>query len=161
MVIQPKRLIPTTLAMFAALAALLAAPLAFPPSAQTAPPKGQTVGPKAPKAAAAARPWIQIYTPPRMKAAKKLRYRIFCRDACNLAVTTKLKWPNRPNLVTTIRGKFRAGESRANILTLNNPARNTLKANWRRTVLQIVVRARNRETGAKRTLRKSVRFRPR
>lgn len=112
-------------------------------------------------APASAAPWLKIQTPSKMTAAKKIRYRIFCRDACSLAVTTKLKWPNRPNLVSTIRGKFNAGESRANILTLNNPARNTLKANWRRSTLQVIVRARNLDTGAKRTFKKSVRFKAR
>lgn len=119
----------------------------------------QAAPPKSPKAKRQTRPsWVKIQTPTRMKAAKKLRYRIFCRDACKLAVTTKLKWPGRPNLVTTIRGTFNAGESRANILTLNNPARNTLKALWRSTIMQVIVRARNLDTGAKRTVKKSVRF---
>ncbi len=93
-----------------------------------------------------------------MKPAKKLKYRIACRDACKVTVTTKLIWPNRPNLVSTIRGTFQAGESRANILTLNSPGRNTLKANYRRTTMKVIVRAKNLDTGAKRTVRKSFRF---
>lgn len=111
-----------------------------------------------PSEAPAANTWVKIQTPKKMKPAKKLRYRIYCKQACKLSVTTKLKWPNRPNLVTTIKGTFNAGESRANILTLNNPARNTLKRNWRRTVMQVIVRARSLDTGAKRTVKKSVRF---
>jgi hypothetical protein len=112
----------------------------------------------APSEAPAAAPWVKIQTPAKMKPAKKLRYRIYCREACKLNVTTKLKWPGRPNLVSTIPGTFNAGESRANILTLNNPARNTLKANWRRTILQVIIRARNLETGDKVTIKKSVAF---
>lgn len=141
--------LPAKLALFGSLIAVLILALTAPLAASAA---GES------QAKASAATWVKIQTPPKMKAAKKLRYRIFCRDACKLSVTTKLKWPNRPNLVTTIRGTFNAGESRANILTLNNPARNTLKANYRRTIMQVIVRARNLDTGAKRTVKKSVRF---
>lgn len=112
----------------------------------------------APKQAPAAATWVKIQTPAKMKAAKKLRYRIYCREACSLAVTTKLKWPGNPNLVSTIHGAFNAGESRANVLTLNNPARKTLKKVWRQSILQVIVRARSLDTGERVTVRKSVRF---
>lgn len=127
-------------------------------AATKAPPKAPGATSAQTKAGATA--WVRVFTPVKMKPLRKLRYRIYCRVACSLAVTTKLKWPGRRNLVSTIRGTFKAGESRANILTLNQPAVNTLKANWRQTVMEIVVRARNRETGASHTVRKFLRFQP-
>ena len=112
----------------------------------------------APKADAAPA-WVKIQGKNKLKAVKKLKYRIACRDACRVAVTSKLIWPGRPNLVNTARATFSAGESRANVLVLNSPARNTLKANVRTARLQVIVRARNLDTGAKRTVRKTFRFR--
>jgi len=112
----------------------------------------------APPAESAPR-WIEIKGPQRLQADRQLRYRIFCRDACMANVTTRLMWPGRPNLVTNIRGGFRAGETRANIMTLNDVALRVLEGNLATSRLYVVVRARNLERGITRTARRTFRFR--
>lgn len=108
--------------------------------------------------AAAAPNWIRIEGPREIPAAKKLRYRIHCRDACRVDVTARLIWPARPNLVNRLRGRLRAGETRANIVVLNNVARNVLQANYRKSRLRVVVRATNLKTGRRGVTRRTFRF---
>lgn len=108
--------------------------------------------------AADARSWVRIDGSSPIPAAKKLRYRVACAEACRVEVTARVVWPARPNMVNKLRGRLRAGESRANIVILNKVARNVLQANYRRSRLRVVVRATNRKTGAKRTVRRSFRF---
>ena len=102
--------------------------------------------------------WVRIDGNDRIPAAKKLRYRIACRDACTVEVTARLTWPARPNLVNRLRGHLRAGESRSNIIVLNPVARNVLRANLRQSRLRVVVRATNRKTGRRAAVRRTFRF---
>ena len=115
------------------------------------------LGPPVPEASAAP-DWVRIEGSDRIPAAKKLRYRVACRVPCRVAVTARLTWPARPHLVNRLRGRLRAGESRANVLVLNNVARNVLQANFRRARLRVIVRARNRKTGRKGVVRRTFRF---
>lgn len=108
--------------------------------------------------AAAAPNWVRIEGPREMPIAKKLRYRIFCRDACTVDVTVRLVWPARPNIVNSLRGHLRPRERRANILILNGVSLNVLRANYRRARLRVLVRATNRTTGQRRVLRRSFGF---
>lgn len=108
--------------------------------------------------ATAAPGWVRIDGNDKIPAAKKLPYRIFCRDACTVDVTARVTWPARPNLVNRLRGHLRAGESRSNIIVLNKVARNVLQANVRQSRLRVVVRATNRKTGRSATVRRTFRF---
>lgn len=109
-------------------------------------------------AASAAPSWVRIDGKPELRTAKKLRYRIYCRDACKVEVTARIAWPKRPALVNRLRGHLRAGESRSNIITLNKVALNVLRANFRRSRLRVLVRATNRKTGRQATVRRNFRF---
>lgn len=107
---------------------------------------------------AEARSWVRIKGDNPIPAAKSLRYEVFCAKACKVDVTARVVWPNRPALVNRLQGRLRAGENRANIITLNPVALNLLRANYRRSRLRVTVVAKDRRTGATRTVRRSFRF---
>lgn len=117
-----------------------------------------TAVPAAAPAAAEAASWVRIEGAEKLPVAKKLRYRVLCRRACQVEVEARLTWPKRPNLVNRLSGRLRAAESRLNIISLNPVALNVLRTNWRASRLKVVVRARDRKTGARATARRTFRF---
>ena len=109
-----------------------------------------------PGASASSGPLIKIGGPARLEVRKVLKFPIFCSHPCFAVVTTKLILPG-PNLHTTVSGSV--GRRTPIKLTLNGALRDFLKDNYREAKLKVVARARNLDTNAHATARRTFRFR--
>ena len=108
-------------------------------------------------ATASGKPLAKIVGPDRLAPAKVLQFKIYCSVNCAVHVTVKLIIPG-PNVVTTASATTSPGHPLTDKITLlkNTPA--DLKANYRVSRLKVILRARNTDTQAKRTFRRTFRF---
>jgi hypothetical protein len=107
------------------------------------------------EATATAAPLIRIGGPAKLKVRKVLKFPIFCSHPCFATVTTKLILPG-PNLHTTVSGSV--GRRTAIKLRLNGTLRDYLKDHYRQSRLKVIARARNLDTNAHATARRTFRF---
>lgn len=105
---------------------------------------------------------IQVLSPPKLPAAKKVSYIVSCTSACSLTATLTLKLPG-PDLgpVTVGPETFAAGGQGSPFLILNAPAKRALKENYKRARLKTTIKAVNLDPlggGATDTVQRVFRF---
>jgi hypothetical protein len=106
---------------------------------------------------ASAGPPVRIGGPHKLKAAKVLEFPIFVSADSLVKVQGALRLPG-PNIGVNVSGTILQGHPREVKLTLNGPAKNNLKTNYKVSSLKIIVTARNLLTNIKHTARKTFRF---
>lgn len=92
-------------------------------------------------------PLVRIGGPPKLKAAKRLQFPIYCSSPCFVKVTSRFDWPGA-DLVLTSSTIIQPGHPKVDRITLNGPATSHLKANYQHSHLRVIARARNLETNA-------------
>ena len=102
-------------------------------------------------------PPVRIGGPNKLKAAKVLKFPIFVSADSFVKVQGKLRLPG-PNIPVSLSGTIRQGHPKVVKLTLNGPAKNNLKANYKVSSLKIIVTARNLLTNIKHRARKTFAF---
>lgn len=87
---------------------------------------------------------IQVLSPPKLKAAKKVSYAVSCSATCSLTATLTLKLPG-PDLgpVTVGPQTLAAGQSGSPYLVLNNVAKKDLLHNYKRARFKTTITATN------------------
>lgn len=101
-----------------------------------------------PVASAGTQPLVTIGGPGKLQAARVLQFPIRCSEPCFVKVTSRLVWPG-PDLVSTVSTTIQPGQPKVDRLTLNGPATQHLKDNYKQSHLRVIARARNLETNAK------------
>jgi hypothetical protein len=92
-------------------------------------------------------PLVRIGGAPKLQAAKRLQFPVFCSRPCFVKVTSRFAWPG-PDLVLTSATTIQPGQPKVDRITLNGPATAHLKSNYRQSHLKVIARARNLETNA-------------
>jgi hypothetical protein len=108
-------------------------------------------------ATSSAVPLVRIGGPPKLQAAKRLQFPIYCSEPCFVKVISRFAWPGA-DLVLTSATTLQPGHPKVDRITLNPPATEYLKANYLRSHLQVIARARNLETNAHRSDARSFGF---
>lgn len=108
-------------------------------------------------AGASAAPPVRIGGPNKLKAAKVLQFPLYVSADSFVKIGGVLRLPG-PNIPVNLSGTILQGHPKVVKLTLNGPARDDLKANFRVSSLKITVTARNLVTSIKHTARKTFGF---
>jgi hypothetical protein len=98
-------------------------------------------------ATSSATPLVRIGGPPKLRAAKRLQFPVFCSRPCFVKVTSRFAWPG-PDLVLTSATTIQPGHPKVDRITLNGAATDYLKANWQQSHLRVIARARDLATNA-------------
>jgi hypothetical protein len=90
---------------------------------------------------------VKIGGAPKLRAAKRLQFPVYCSKPCFVKVTSRFVWPG-PDLALTSSTTIQPGHPKLDRITLNDPATAHLKANYQQSHLRVIARARNLETNA-------------